>query len=96
MVDPSGAVAIDTAINDVLFVDVKVKGVIGLQWVMGVTILGFLPSNHVPFVFNDHLTFGNVDQRKDALAVHARASGLDPMRSFLGLGWCRQGRSSIK
>ena len=77
VVDPSGAVAIDGTINDMVFIDVKVKRMVGLEGIVWVTILGFLPGNHVALVFNDDLTFRNVHERKDALAVYARASGLD-------------------
>ena len=60
VVDPPGTVAVDATINDMVFVDMKIKRVVGLQWVMWVTILCFLPSDHVPFVFNDDLTLWNV------------------------------------
>ena len=71
VVDPLGAVALDTAIDDVTLIDVKIKSMVGLQRVMGVALQRLFPSDHLSLVLNDHLSLGNVGQREHAFAVNA-------------------------
>ena len=71
VVDPFGAVALNATVNHKPIGDVKIKRMVGLQGVVRVTSECFLPSDDLSFVFNDHLTFGNVNQCEDALAVNA-------------------------
>jgi hypothetical protein len=40
-------------------------------------VLRFLPGNDLAGVLDQHLALGNILHRKHALAMHARAAGLD-------------------
>ena len=60
-----------------LVVDVKVKRVVGVVWVMRMTAQGFFPADDLAHIFNDGFALGKVGQCKHAFAMHARATGLD-------------------
>ena len=63
-------------INDLVFVHMKVKGVIGVRGVVGVAVLRFVPADDFTDIFKQGLAFGNVLQGKDTFAVDARAANL--------------------
>jgi len=78
VVDPARGIAPMLAINDVLFVDVKVKRVVWIGGVVRVAAQGFTPGNDLAGVFNKRLAFGQVLQRKNTFSMHAGAARLQP------------------
>ena len=64
-------------IDHMLFVDVKVKGVVRVFRVVRVAAQGFFPANHFAYIFDERFAFCQVRQREHALAMHARAPGLN-------------------
>ena len=63
-------------INHLVFVHMEVEGVIGVGRVMGVTILRFVPADHLTHVFKQRFAFSDVLQGKHPFAVDARTANL--------------------
>ena len=57
-------------IDHLVFVHMEVEGVVRVLRVVRVAILRFFPADDLAHVFDQRLAFGNVLQRKHALAVH--------------------------
>ena len=66
-----------TSINDMVFIDVKIKGVVGVLRVMRMTPLGLGPTDDFANVLNQLLTFSKILKREYALAMHAGAADLN-------------------
>ena len=64
-------------INHVLFVNMKIKRVVGVLGVVRVAAQGFRPVNDFPDVFNQGLAFRQVLNCKNAFTMHARAACLN-------------------
>ena len=64
-------------IDDAVLVHMEIERVVGLLGVVRMPILRFLPADDLADVLNENFAFCNVLQRKDALAMHARTTGLD-------------------
>ena len=65
-----------------MLINVKVERVVGLRGVVGVTRLRLGPRDDLAHVLNKSFAFGNVLHGEHALAVHARAAGLDAATRF--------------
>jgi hypothetical protein len=65
VVDPLCRVALVQAVNDTRFVDMKIKGMVGVLWVMGMAVLGFLPSDDFPAVLDNGFAFSEILDGKD-------------------------------
>ena len=96
MIDPTRAVALDAAIDHVVLIDVEIKCMVGLQGVVRMAILCLLPSNELPLVLNDDFMFRDIDQSKNALAMHAGTLDLDAGSGFFGFKRGRQLEDSIQ
>src|SRR6218665_2323023 len=77
VVDPARGVAAELGVDHMLVIDVKIKGVPGLHGVMRVALLRRLPIDDLAGVLQQHVACGDVLHGKNALAMHARAPGLD-------------------
>jgi hypothetical protein len=77
VVDPARGVAAELRVDHAVFIHMKVKRVVGLQRVVRVAVLRFLPADDLAGVFDQHFALGNILHGKHALAMHARAPGLD-------------------
>ncbi len=77
MVDPARAVATKQRINHMVLVDVEIEGVVGVSGVVGVAGLGLGPGDDLTHILHDGFAFGNILHCKHALAMHARAAGLN-------------------
>ncbi len=64
-------------VDHMRFVDVKVKGVVGVLRVMRVTAQGFFPADDFAHILDDGFALGKIGESEHALAMHTRASGLD-------------------
>ena len=60
-----------------LFVDVKVEGVIGVLWVVGVSAQRLFPANDLADVLDDGFALREVRHRKNTFSMNTRASGLN-------------------
>ena len=65
------------SINHMVFIDVKIKRMVGVLRVVRVAPLGLSPADDFANVLNQLLAFGNILQREHALAMHARAADLN-------------------
>ena len=65
------------SINHMVFVDVKIKRVVGVLRVMRVTPLRLGPADDFANVLNQVLAFSNILQGEHALAMHAGAADLN-------------------
>jgi hypothetical protein len=86
MVDPARRVAPVERVDHTIGIDVEIKRVVGLAWVMRVTLERFLPINDLATVFQYALSSRNGTQRKYAFAVNPRGPYFNPSR------WLRRGR----
>src|SRR6218665_2913569 len=77
VVDPARGVAAEFGVDHMLVIDVKIKGVPGLHGVMRVGLLRLLPIDDLAGVLQQHVACGDVLHGKTAIALHARAPGLD-------------------
>ena len=75
-------------VDHMRFVDVKVKGVVGVLRVMRVAAQGFFPTDDLADILDDGFALGKVGDGEHALAMHARASGLDAPSGDGCRGWC--------
>ncbi|MNT35281.1 hypothetical protein D3C72_1713030 [compost metagenome] len=91
MVDPARRIAAELCVDHVVFIHVKVKRVVGLQGVVRVPVLRFLPANHFARVLHKDFAFRNILHGKHALAMDARAPGLDAAARCKGGGGRRCG-----
>ena len=73
-------------VNHMLFVHMKVKGVVRVRRVVRVAAQRFFPADDLANVFNQCLAFGQVLHGKHALAMHAGATRLDAAAGRRG-GW---------
>ena len=64
-------------IDDVVFVDVEVKGVVRVLGVVRVAALRLGPGNHLTHVLDEGLALGDVLHGKHPLAMDAGAASLD-------------------
>ena len=69
-----------------VFVNVKVKRVVGVFGVVRVARLGLCPGDDLAHIFHDGFALANVLQREYALAVHAGAAGLNTAGIATGHG----------
>ena len=60
VIDPPGGVAAMQSINHLVFVHMKIEGVVGVRWVMGVAILRFIPTDDFTDILVQGLAFGDV------------------------------------
>jgi hypothetical protein len=65
MVDPLRRVALVQAVNDAGFVNMEIKGMVGVLWIMGMAVLGFLPSDDFPAVLDNGFAFSDILDGKD-------------------------------
>ncbi len=95
VVDPARGVAAELGVDHMVFVDVKVEGVVGVAGVVRVTAQRFVPADHLAHVLDQRLALGQIRHRIHALAVHARTPGLDaaPARGKRGGGGARRRRA---
>lgn len=73
-------------IDDAVFIHVEIKGMVRLQRIVRVAVLGFLPPDDLARVFDQHFAFGDILHREHALAVHARAPHLDAAAALAAEG----------
>ena len=72
-------------IDDAIFINLKIKGVVGIFGVVRVSVFCFLRRNDFPYVLNDRFTFKDVLACKNTFSVNARLSNLDSSgRRFFG------------
>ena len=64
-------------VNHMLFVHMKVKGVVRVRRVVRVAAQRFFPADDLADVFNQCLAFGQILHRKHAFAMHAGTARLD-------------------
>jgi hypothetical protein len=73
----------------------KIKRVIGLQRVVRMAVLGFLPADDLADVFNQHFAFSNVLHGKNTFAVDAGAANLDSAASAGARGGAGHGKTLL-
>src|SRR3990167_471033 len=77
VVDPSRRVATVLRVDHAVFIHMEVERVVRLQRVVRVAVLRLLPGDDLAGVLDQHLALGDILHGKNALAMHARAAGLD-------------------
>lgn len=65
VVDPLCRVALVQTVNDACFVNVEIKGMVGVLRVMGMAVLGFLPCDDFPAVLDNGFAFSDILDGKD-------------------------------
>ena len=89
MVDPARGIAAVGGVDHAVFIDVEVEGMVRVFRIPGMAPLRLLPRDDLAHIFDERLALGNVLQREDALAVHARLADLDSaVGPGLRLGIC--------
>ena len=58
-------------INHPLFINMKVKGMVGVFGIMRMTAQRLLPADQLAHILNQHLALGQVLHREHPLAVYA-------------------------
>jgi len=93
VVDPARRIAAELCIDHMVFIHMEVERVVGLQGVVRVPVLRFLPADHFTRVFDKDFALCNILHGKNALAMHARTPGLDatPLRRGRGCRRCGAG-----
>ena len=77
MVDPARSISPIKAVNHTCIVDVKVKRVLGITWVVRVAALRLGHGNDLTHIFDDGFARGHGAQGKHAFAVHTRGQHFD-------------------
>ena len=85
VINPLGEAASVLGIDDMAVVQMEVEGVVGLAWVVGVAVLGFLPGDDRTLILQYCVVGFDGTDGVDALAVDAR---------FAHLGAATTGRHS--
>ena len=65
MINPLRRVALVQAVNDAGFVNMEIKGMVGVLWIVGMAVLGFLPSDDFPAVLDNGFAFSEILDGKD-------------------------------
>jgi hypothetical protein len=60
-----------------VFIDMKIKGVVGVFGIVRMTRLGFCPGDDFAHILDDGFALANVLHCKHAFAMHAGAPDLD-------------------
>lgn len=79
VVDPARGIAAVLGIDHMLFIDMKVKGVVRVCRVVGMAPQRFFPADDLADVLNQRLAFSQVLHGKHALAMHAGEPRLDAL-----------------
>ena len=74
MVNPFGRIALVQAVDHTRVIDMEVKRVVGVGWVVRVAHLRFFPGNDFAQVLDQGFAFCKIPQSKDAFAVDARSA----------------------
>ena len=71
MVDPARRIAAVQGVDHMLVVDVEVKSVVGVCWIVRMAAQGLFPSDDLTHVLDDGLALGKVSECEDPLTMHA-------------------------
>ena len=71
VVDPPRRIAAVQGVDHMLVVDMEVKGVVGVCWIVRMAAQCLFPSDDLAHVLNDGLALGKVGEREDPLTMHA-------------------------
>jgi hypothetical protein len=65
VINPLRRVALVQAVNDAGFVNMEIKGMVGVRWIVGMAGLGFLPCDDFPAVLDNGFAFSEILDGKD-------------------------------
>ncbi len=77
VINPLGTASTVLGVDDVTVVQMEVKGVVGLTWVVWVVGFGFLPGDDLALILQHHFASLDRSDGVNALAVDARFAYLD-------------------